>query len=70
MHPFLLSSFFIALTIAIGYNIILNQQDPYNTKAHTAQAFQPTETHTSFQKPRGPSDSESGFPKFAPVEML
>ena len=49
---------------------LLNQQDPYNTKAHIAQAFRPTETSTSFQKPRGTFNTESGFPKFAPVEKL
>ena len=49
---------------------LLNQQDPYNAKAHFAQAFRPTETSTSFQKPRGPFNTASGFPKFAPVDKL
>ena len=49
---------------------LLNQQDPCNTRAHIAQVIQPTETSTSFQKPRGPFNTPSGFPKFAPVEKL
>jgi len=49
---------------------LLNQQDPYNTRAHIAQAFRPTETSTSFQKPKGPFNTASGFPRFAPIAKL
>jgi len=49
---------------------LLNQQDPYNTRAHIAQAFRPTETSTSFQKPMGPFNTASGFPRFAPIAKL
>ena len=49
---------------------LLNQQDPYNIKAHITKVILPTETSTSFQKPRGPFNTASGFPKFAPVEKL
>jgi len=49
---------------------LLNQHDLYNTRAHIAQAFQPTETSTSFQKPKGPFNTASGFPRFAPIAKL
>ena len=49
---------------------LLNQHDPYNTRAHIAQAFRPTETSTSFQKPKGPFNTASGFPRFAPIAKL
>jgi len=49
---------------------LLNQQDPYNTRAHIAKAFHPTETSTSFQKPKGPFNTASGFPRFAPIAKL
>ncbi len=49
---------------------LLNQSDPNNSKAHQAKAFRPTDTSSSFHKPRGPFNTASGFPKFVSVDTL
>ena len=49
---------------------LLNQHDPYKSRAHIARAFRPTETSTSFQKPKGSFNTAFGFPRLAPISKL